>query len=285
MSRIAYVNGRYLPHGYASVHIEDRGYQFADGVYEVIAVHQGSLVDEDLHLARLERSLGELSIDPPMTDGALRVVIGQVLRRNHIKNGMIYLQVTRGSAPRDHAFPTNPGTALVVTARTRRGAPAALMRDGCAVITVPDIRWKRCDIKSISLLPNVLAKQEARSKGAHEAIQVGDDGLITEGSASNIWIVTKDGELITRAADGAILDGVTRRTVMALAKKASLKCVERSFTVAEAQSAAEVFLTATSFNILPVNAIDDVAIKGVPGPFTLKLLATYDEYLGAGEPA
>jgi D-alanine transaminase len=276
MSRIAYVNGRYVPHRLAGVHVEDRGYQFADGVYEVIAVEGGRLIDLAPHLRRLARSLAALSIAPPMSEAALRHVLAEVVRRNRVRRGIAYLQVTRGVAPRSHGFPEGIKPSLVVTARATPAAARAGIAEGCAVVTVPDIRWKRCDIKSVALLPNVLAKQQARDAGAFEAVQVDADGFVTEGSAANVWIVTGDGVLVTRAADHAILDGVTRRAVMALAAEAGMKSEERPFTVAEAKDAAEVFLTGTTALVTPVIRIDgDPVGDGKPGPFARRLLAAY----------
>ncbi|MDH3240472.1 MAG: D-amino-acid transaminase [Alphaproteobacteria bacterium] len=287
MTRIAYVNGRYLPHRRAAVHVEDRGYQFADGVYEVIAVDHGRLVDAGPHLERLARSLNELSIARPMTDAALRHVLGEVVRRNRVRRGILYLQITRGVAPRSHAFPDGAKPALVVTARSLPPADPAAAEKGCAVITVPDIRWKRCDIKTVSLLPNVLAKQQAKDAGAFEALQVDADGFVTEGSAANAWIITEAGVLVTRPADHAILDGVTRRSVMALAARAGIAVEERPFTVAEAKGASEAFLTGTTAMVMPVVRIDGTPVGGgKPGPFSLRLLADYTEWAagGAGTP-
>jgi D-alanine transaminase len=213
MSRVAYVAGQYLPHRQAAVHIEDRGYQFADGVYEVIAVVGGRLVDEAPHLARLHRSLGELRIAAPIGDAALKIVIREVIRRNGVDTGIVYLQVTRGAAPREHAFPKAAKPILVVTSRRTRPLDPRLGEDGIAIITIPDIRWHRCDIKSVALIANVLGKQQAREKGAYEAWQVDGIGQITEGTSTNAWIVTADGTVVTRAADTAILNGVTRLAI------------------------------------------------------------------------
>jgi D-alanine transaminase len=212
MSRIAYVNGRYLPHGDAAVHIEDRGYQFADGIYEVIAVKDGALIDEALHMARFERSLSELRIAPPMSRRTLELVMREVIRRNRFSNGIVYLQATRGVARRDHPFPADIRTSLVITARAARPANRKAQEEGVKVISIPDIRWARCDIKSVSLLPNVLGKQQAREAGAYEAWQVDRDGMVTEGTSTNAWIVTQDGELVTRQTGNAILNapGVAR---------------------------------------------------------------------------
>ncbi len=283
MSRIAYVNGRYIPHRSAAVHIEDRACQFGDGVYEVIAVRRGALVDETRHLDRLDRSLNELRIAAPMTRAALRTVLREVLRRNHIRDGMVYLQVSRGVAPRDHAFPASARPALIVTARRPKRINPAIARKGVQVITLEDIRWKRCDIKSVSLLPNVLAKQSALDAGAYDAWLVDEKGRVTEGSASNAWIITKDGKIITRRPTEAILNGVTRCAVRDLAKLEQLEYLERAFTVAEAKAAAEAFLTSTTSRIIPVTRIDDTRLgDGKPGPLTCRLATLYASYEDAG---
>src|SRR3954453_1251681 len=214
MSRIAYVSGAYVPHRQAAIHIEDRGYQFADGVYEVIAVRGGKLLDEEPHLKRLHRSLGELRIPATIGDAALGIVLREVVRRNGVETGIVYLQITRGVASRDHAFPKSAKPTLVVTSRTSRRPDPRLWEDGIGVITIGDIRWKRCDIKSIALIANVLGKQQAREAGVFEAWQVDSDGRITEGTSTNAWIVTGDAAVVTRAADNAILNGVTRLTVL-----------------------------------------------------------------------
>ena len=279
MSRIAYVNGRYLPHGDAAVHIEDRGYQFADGVYEVIAVTGGVQVDAGPHLDRLERSLGELAIEMPMSRRALKVVIDETIRRNRVRDGIVYLQVTRGVAPRDHPFPENVRPAIVATARAMPAKPREMVEEGVAVITLLDIRWRRCDIKSIALLPNVLGKQAAREAGAYEAWLIDDDGMVTEGTSTNAWIITADGELVTRSLSTAILSGVTRRAVMALARRHGLPLVERSFTVAEAKAAREAFITSTTSHVLPVTRIDDTVIgNGQAGSLSLALRDHYLAY-------
>jgi D-alanine transaminase len=282
MSRIAYVNGRYLPHGEAMVHIEDRGYQFSDGVYEVVGVKDGRLFDEEQHLDRLERSLGEISIAPPMSRSALKSVVHETLRRNRIENGLVYIQVTRGVAPREHAFPRRSFPSVVVTARRAKPPNPDIQRKGVAVITIPDIRWRRCDIKTIGLLPNVLGKQNALSRGAHEAWQVDADGFITEGTATNAWIVTKQGAIVTRNADETILGGVTRATILGLIRGEGYSLEERPFTVDEAKSAKEAFITSTTSFIIPVVRIDDGTIgDGKPGALTRTLLTTYLGYLAA----
>ena len=282
MSRIAYVSGQYLPHRHAAVHIEDRGYQFADGVYEVLAVIGGRLVDEEPHLTRLHRSLGELKIPVPMSDAALKIVMREVICRNGVDRGIIYLQVTRGRAPRDHAFPKSAKPVLVATARRSRPPEPKFGRDGIAVITIPDIRWQRCDIKSVSLLPNVLGKQRAREAGAYEAWQVDREGRITEGTSTNAWIVTADGAVVTRAADSAILNGVTRLAVLDIIRREGYRLDERPFTVAESKAAREAFLTSTTADLLPVVRIDGEPVAdGKPGPLSRKLREAYLAHAGA----
>lgn len=284
MPKISYVNGRYVPHTDAFVHVEDRGYQFADGVYEVIAVRNGVLIDEKLHLIRLKRSLEELALESPIAESALKFIMREVIRRNRVVDGSIYLQITRGVAARDHAFPDSAGAALVVTGRKiQRPSPDTPLQPA-TIITVPDIRWQRCDIKSVSLLPNVLAKQQAIADGAGDAWQVDGAGMVTEGSASNAWIVTKDGELITRHLDDLILAGITRIAVSKLAKELGIKLVERAFTVEEAQSAKEAFLTSTTAFVKPVSEIDGVVVgNGEPGEITCKLHSAYLDYMDSPE--
>ena len=280
MSRIAYVNGRYLPHDRAAVHIEDRGYQFADGVYEVWAVFGGKLADAEGHFERLERSLGELAIAAPMSRPALKMVLSEVLRRNRIREGMVYLQVTRGVAPRDHVFPgADTPPSLVVTAkRTDRAAAEARASAGVGVITTPENRWGRCDIKTIGLLPNVLAKQAAREQDAAEAWFVDEDGLVTEGGASNAWILDAQGVLRTRDLGANILRGVTRKAIIALAEGLQLKVEERAFTVTEAKSAREAFFTGAGALLMPVVRIDGKLVgDGRPGPVASRLRALYVE--------
>jgi D-alanine transaminase len=276
MSRIAYVDGQYLPHRSAAVHIEDRGYQFADGVYEVFAVVGGHIVDEDPHLVRLKRSLGELRIAAPMPDAALKVVLHEVVRRNRIRHGVVYLQITRGVAPRDHSFPKAAKPVLVVTSRARKPADPSIADQGIAVITIPDIRWQRCDIKSIALLPNVLGKQSAREAGAYEAWLVDRDGYVTEGTSTNAWIVTADGAVVTHRADNAILNGITRLVVLNIIRREGYRLVERRFTVEEAKAASEAFLTSTTSTLLPVIKIDDEPVgNGAPGPLARGLREYY----------
>jgi D-alanine transaminase len=274
MSRIAYVNGRYVPHGSAMVHVEDRAYQFADGVYEVCEVFGGRLVDETRHLDRLDRSLRELRIPAPMNRKALLTVMRETVSRNRVREGLVYLQVSRGVARRDHPFPDPaPAPALVVTAKSLNpaaGEKAAAA--GVSVITVPETRWARPDIKSVSLLPNVLAKQQAKEAGAREAWFVDPDGRVLEGSSTNAWIVTHDGKVVTRQADTQILRGVTRAAVSDLIARRNLKLEERAFTVEEAKAAAEAFITSASSLVIPVVRIDGVQVAdGQPGPVATAL--------------
>ncbi|MBU6505989.1 MAG: D-amino-acid transaminase [Alphaproteobacteria bacterium] len=279
MSRIAYVNGRYLPHRQACVHIEDRGFQFADGVYEVIAVKGGGFVDETPHLARLHRSLGELRIAPPMSDAALKAVMRETVRRNRVVDGIIYIQITRGAAPRDFSFPPGARPSLIMTARTQRPLDPKIIERGVRVVTVPDIRWARPDIKSVALLPNALGKQHAREAGAYEAWQVDRDGNVTEGTSSNAWIVTAKDEIVTRQADHAILNGVTRLGVLKVAGDAGLKLVERPFSVDEAKAAREAFLTSTTNFVVPIVRIDDATVgEGKPGEVARRLRALYTSF-------
>ncbi|MBB4478473.1 D-amino-acid transaminase [Rhizobium etli] len=274
MPRIAYVNGRYVKHSDASVHIEDRGYQFADGVYEVCEVRHGYIVDLTRHLNRLDRSLGELRIAWPMSRAALTQVIRETLRRNHVRNGLFYLQVTRGVARRDHVFPVE-GTppSLVITAKsTDPKIIAAKNANGIKAITVTDNRWDRVDIKSVGLLPNAMARQQAKEAGAQEAIYVDGDGMVKEGAATNVWIVDKEGTLVTRPAEHGILRGITRTTLMDVAAKLGLKIAERNFSVSEMLAAREVFLTAATSICFPVVSVDGQAIaNGHPGSVSQKV--------------
>jgi D-alanine transaminase len=284
MSRIAYVNGRYLPHREATIHVEDRGYQFADGVYEVCEVRGGRLIDERRHMERLTRSLAELRIPLPMSLKALGAVLHETVRRNRVRDGIVYLQVTRGVAPRDHAFPP-VGTApcVVVTARRHDLAAAENTANaGIAVITVPENRWPRVDIKSVSLLPNVLAKQAARERGAKEAWFVDRDGTVTEGSSTNAWIVTKDGKVVTRSAKGGILRGITRTVLLDVLAGQGLKLDERPFTVEEAYAAREAFVTSASQIVMPVVSIDGRPVaNGAPGLLATALRRDFHRYAEA----
>ncbi|KQV42488.1 MULTISPECIES: D-amino-acid transaminase [unclassified Rhizobium] len=274
MTRIAYVNGAYLRTAEAGVSIEDRGFQLADGVYEVCEIRHGYIVDLTRHLDRLDRSLSEIRIAPPMSRKALVTIIRQVVRRNHVKNGLFYLQVTRGAARRDHVFPapdTKP-TVVVTAKRTDASLIARKNVDGIRAITVPENRWDRVDIKTVGLLPNVLARQQAKEAGAQEAIFIDADSRVTEGAATNVWIVDKDGALRTRPADHGILRGITRTTLQDVATKIGLEIEERAFTVEEMLAAREVFITAATSICFPVVAVDGHTIaNGHPGSTAQKI--------------
>ncbi len=275
MSRIAYVDGRYLAHRHASVHIEDRGFQFADGIYEVIAVIAGRRFDEPRHLDRLERSLGELDIAMPMSRAALVCVMDEVVRRNRVEDGILYLQVTRGSAPRDHAWREGAEAMVVMTARHQSMPPDHYFENGIAVITAPDQRWRRNDIKSVALLGNVLGKQKARRAGAYETWMVDDQGFVTEGTSTNAWIVI-GGRIVTRPLGPEILGGITRAAILDVARELQIGVDERLFSVAEAAAADEAFLTSTTALVLPVTRIDDSTVgSGGCGPVTARILEDY----------
>ena len=274
MSRIAYVNGRYLPLASAAVSINDRAFTFGDGVYEVCEVRGGALIDETRRLARLGRSLASLRMAWPIGEPALRLVIRETARRNRVLDGLVYIQVTRGAARRDHGFPpagTRP--CLVVAARSiDRRVGAAQAASGVAVITVPEERWAHPHIKTLQLLPNVLAKQAAREAGAIEAWFVDAEGFVTEGASTSAWIVTTDGSLVTRQADEAILRGVARATLLEVAQKLGLRFEERPFTREEAYGAREAFFSSATTIAMPVVRIDGRTIgEGRPGKTALAL--------------
>lgn len=276
--RTAYVNGRYLPHGQAMVHIEDRALQLGDGIYEVNSVIAGQAINQEYHLDRMERSLRELGIAMPMSRAALKIVMGEMIARNRIANGMLYLQVTRGAGRRDHVPPPHPPKpTLIITMRGQdMTALAKRMDTGVAVVTQPDIRWGRCDIKTVQLLPNLLAKQAARQSGAFEAWLVDEDGFVTEGASTTAWIVSHDGTVITRDLSHAILPGVTRRAMLDVLAQAQIKVVERKFTVTEARAAREAFMTSATGAALPVVAIDGERLgDGRPGSITRRLQDFY----------
>ena len=286
MPKLAYVNGRYVPHDSAAVHIEDRGYQFADGVYEVVTIIRGRMVDEDPHLDRLERSLGEIEIPMPMTRTVLRMVMRELVRRNRLHDGLLYLQITRGVAPRDHKYPDPPALpSLVMTTRKANFAAQAKFADGVKVVTIPDIRWQRCDIKTIALLPNCVGKTTAARSGAYEAWQVDGDGHITEGTSSNAWIVTEENRLVTRPPTNAILNGITRLTILRIAEEEGIAYEERSFTVDEAKAAREAFTSSATSFATPVVQIDDTVIgDGAPGALSRRIFETYMDYCAGNRP-
>lgn len=281
MSRIAYVNGRYVPLRDAAVNVEDRAFQLGDGVYEVCEVRGGRLIDEARHLARLERSLAAIHIPQPMDTVAIGVILRELVRRNRVENGIVYLQVTRGVAPRNHAFPLKPvRPGIVGTARSldlAQGEKRAL--EGIAVVTVPDNRWGRVDIKTVGLLPNVLAKQTARAAGAYEAWFVDREGRVTEGASTNAWIVTGDNRLVTRQTDHGILSGITRSVLMDMLGPEGFTVEERSFTVDEALGAKEAFISAASTIVMPVVLIDGRPVgSGKPGPVAKRLRAAFHRH-------
>jgi D-alanine transaminase len=285
MSRYAYVNGRYLPFREAKIHVEDRGYQFADGVYEVCEVRGGRLIDERRHIERLQRSLGELHIPMPMSVKALGVVLREMVARNRIGYGLVYLQITRGVARRDHAFPSPAvSPTMVVTARPLNlKRNEALAATGIAVISVPDNRWGRVDIKTVGLLPNVLARQTAIEQGARDAWFVDQGGVVMEASSANAWIVTATGALVTRHADHAILRGITRTVVLDAVKGQGLSIEERTFTLQEALAAREAFITSATQLVLPVVKIDGHMIgDGKPGPIATALRREFYRYAETG---
>jgi D-alanine transaminase len=284
MARYAYVNGRYVDHRQATVHIEDRGYQLADGVYEVVGVRDGRLIDEGPHIDRLDRSLCELRIGWPVSRATLGFIIRELMRRNRLRDGLVYMQITRGVARRDHAFPTAPvKPALVMTTKNTKRAGAD-PGPGIAVKSQPDIRWERCDIKTVALLPNVLAKQAARESGAYEAWLIDDEGKVTEGASTNAWIVTQNDELVTRQTDSGILAGITRLTLKSLAGALQLKLVERPFTLAEAKKAKEAFITSATSFVTPVVKIDGETVgNGKVGPTARRLREEYVRFAATGE--
>ncbi len=286
MSRIAYVNGRYMPQRDASVNVEDRGYQFGDGVYEVVQFYRGRFIDEELHLARLERSLREIRVPMPMDRAALRHVLHEVARRNRVGEGLLYMQVTRGVARRDHAFPSKPiAPALVVTIRRIPPFPRDIDAWSITAITRPDERWARCDIKSVGLLPNVLARQAAREEGASEAILIDRDGMVTEGAATSFWIVGGDGTLRTRALSPAILPGCTRAALIAAMQEKRVPFEERAFSEGEMRAAREAFITSATSFVKPVLAIDGKPVgAGQAGPVTRLLFTLFARHVPGGLP-
>ncbi len=285
MPRFAYVNGRYLPHDQAHVHVEDRGFQFADGVYEVITLIGGKFADEEGHMLRLERSLRELSIPWPVKPASLRFIMRELVRRNKLRNATVYIQITRGPAPRDFKFPKEPVPTLVLTCRRAGFQPPAALEQGVSVITLPDIRWQRRDIKSVSLLPQALGKQKAFEAGAYEGWQVDEQGFVTEGCSSNAWIVTQEGVLVTRPPSNAILNGITRLSILECARAQDIAFEERPFTVTEALAAKEAFMSSAGTFALPVVQIDGQPVgDGTPGPLTLRIRQAYLDHVGAADP-
>lgn len=285
MSRTAYVNGLYLPLSSAVISIQDRAVQFADSIYEVWAVRGGVPADAEGHMARLRRSLSELRIDLRVSEPALWAIVRETLRRNRVRDGIVYLQVSRGAAPRDHGFPSpSVRPTLIVTAKSLdQRALAQRAEQGIRVITLPEQRWARADIKSTNLLPNVLARQAARDAGAFEAWYVDEEGLITEGTSSTAWIVDSAGRVRTPALTNRILHGVTRAALLSLARTQQMTVLEQAFTLAEAKTAREAFISAASNPAVPVIAIDGARVgDGRPGPVAKRLRTAY---LGASSGA
>ncbi|MFW6027376.1 MAG: D-amino-acid transaminase [bacterium] len=281
MPRCVYVNGRYVPYADAVVHVEDRGFQFADGIYEVYGVRQGRLLDEEGHTVRLARSLREMQMDAPVSPEAMRLICLETVRRNRVRDGLVYIQITRGVARREHAFPNPPvRPGLIVTAWPVDMAKARTRAArGMRVVTAPDIRWGRCDIKTVALVPNVLAMHAAQESGADDAWFVDRDGMVTEGTRANAWIVDAEGHLITRHTDAAILSGITRATLMKVAAERGLKVVERAFSADEAKAAREAFVTGAGSTVMPVVEIDGhVIANGVPGSIAMALWDAYETY-------
>lgn len=278
MARITYVNGRYELHAEAMIHVEDRGVQFADAVYEVLPVVDGRICHRDQHLDRLERSLAALAIAWPVSRAVLPIIMARVVTTNRVRNGVVYIQISRGVAHRGHLFPANTAPGLVVSAWSQPTMAKAVVEKGVAMVSRPDQRWKRPDIKTVGLLANLLARQSAKEDAAQEAILVDDRGVVTEASSSNFFIVAKDGALLTHPADGHILAGVTRGNVITLAHKLGLEVGERPFTLTESLAAREAFLTGTTITVLPVVTIDGQRVgTGKPGPLTLQLRSLYQE--------
>ena len=283
MSHIAYVNGRYVPHKSALVHIEDRGFQFADGIYEVFCVWKGKPVDYKGHIVRLRRSLSELRMTLGASDAALTVILKEIVRRNRLENGIVYIQINRGVAPRAHAFPgAHVKASLIVTAKHGVGLPEALAEQGVKVVSAPDIRWGRRDIKSVGLLPNALAKQAATESKSYEALLYGPDGVVSEASSSNAWMVDGNKTIVTHPTTNMILGGITRATVIKLAREAGYQIAERTFTLDEAKRAREVFLTGTTTFVMPVVQIDEQPVaNGHAGSVALDLRQRYRAYMEA----
>jgi len=268
-----------VQHSHAAVHIEDRGFQFADGVYEVIPIVNQRMIDPQQHLDRLESSLLEMNITMPASRRVLELIVDELIDRNGVFEGLVYMQVTRGVAPRDHKFPKGVQPAIVITTKRVRFLTQNNLSDGVKVITIPDIRWNRCDIKTVSLLPNCMGKTQAAAAGAYEAWQVDREGLVTEGTSSNAWIVTDDDKLLTRPVGHEILRGVTRQSLLRIADEEGLTIEEQAFSVEEAKAAREAFVSSATSFVTPVVSIDDTTIgDGTPGPLSRRLQGWYLDY-------
>lgn len=277
MSRIVYLNGSYVPEAEAKVSVFDRALLFGDGIYEVTAVLDGRLVDFEPHLVRLDRSLNEIGLAPPLGHDALRAVHQELIARNRIDEGIVYLQITRGAADRDFAYPENAAPNVIAFTQSRPLIANPHAETGVKVVTIPDLRWKRRDIKSTSMLAQTMGKQEAKLKGAYEAWMV-EDGVVTEGTSSSAFILDQAGVIRTQPLGHHILPGVTRRAVLRLVALEGLSLQERPFSVADALAAREAFMTAASAFVLPIVEIDGVKIgDGQPGPMARKFRALYIE--------
>lgn len=277
MSRIVYLNGSYVPEAEAKVSVFDRALLFGDGIYEVTAVLDGRLVDFEPHLVRLDRSLNEIGLAPPLGHDALRAVHQELIARNRIDEGIVYLQITRGAADRDFAYPENAAPNVIAFTQSRPLIANPHAETGVKVVTIPDLRWKRRDIKSTSMLAQTMGKQEAKLKGAYEAWMV-EDGVVTEGTSSSAFILDQAGVIRTQPLGYHILPGVTRRAVLRLVALEGLSLQERPFSVADALAAREAFMTAASAFVLPIVEIDGVKIgDGQPGPMARKFRALYIE--------
>jgi len=285
MSRIAYVNGRYIAQREASVNIEDRGYQFGDGIYEVVHLYAGRFIDEDRHLDRLERSLREIKLPMPMSRAALRLVLREVASRNRVTEGLLYMQVTRGVAKRDHVFPTKPvPPALVVTVKRIAPYPTDVEKWAAGAITYPDQRWARCDIKTVNLLPNCLARLAAKEQGAAEAILFDEaTGMVNEGAATSFWIVDEQGVIRTRHLDAVILPGCTRGALMAELKDAGIAFDERAFSMDELKRAREAFITSATSFVKPITKLDGAPVgDGKVGPVVRRLFEIFARHVKGG---
>ncbi|MBP2550679.1 D-alanine transaminase [Neorhizobium galegae] len=275
MSRIVYLNGAWLPEADAKVSIFDRGFLFADAIYEVTGVVGGKLLEYEGHAARLQRSMTELGITCPLSPDDLLEVHREIVRRNALNEGLIYLQISRGTADRDFAYPKDPTPTLTLFTQAKPVLDNPKVATGISVALLPDQRWARRDIKTVQLLYPSMAKMEAASRGADDAWLV-EDGFVTEASSATAHIISKDGRLITRPLSHAILHGITRASVLDIAEEAGIAFEERAFTPDEAMDAAEAFITSATNFVLPVVSIDGQPVgDGKPGPLTLKLRALY----------
>lgn len=281
MGRFSFVNGLYVRHAEAGIHIDDRGYQLADGIYEVVPVEEGVPIDLKPHFERMHYSLGALKIDAPFSDRSLIVHILELIQRNKVKRGIVYIQITRGIAPREHKFPHKKILpSIIITTKEMALVPQQWREEGVKIISIPDERWARCDIKSISLLPNVLGKQKAAEAGAYEAWQIDSDGYVTEGTSSNAWIVTRGKEIRTHPLNSDILGGIVRKMAMEIAKKEGLSFIETPFFMVEALAAEEAFLSSSTNGILPISTIDGHKIgRGCAGPITQQLANLYKQHV------